>query len=62
MRWIGKEDLNDGLGGLTATLFMVAILLVLFLLVPAPRDCLIPPNAPTRGFYERCWTFWELWT
>jgi hypothetical protein len=45
---------------LTPNLFCLVILL-LFTGVPEPASCLIPPHAPTRGFYESCWTFWELW-
>lgn len=42
-------------------LFLVALLLLLVWLTPPAADCLIPPHAPTRGFYQHCWTFWELW-
>ena len=42
-------------------LLIAALFLLLAWLIPPATDCWIPPNAPTRGFYEACWTSGELW-
>ena len=46
---------------LTPNLFCLVILLSLFAGIPESVSCWLPPHAPTRGFYESCWTFWDLW-
>lgn len=45
---------------LTVWLLCLAILAVLVAVIPEPRDCFVPPNAPTRGFYGDCWTVQEI--
>lgn len=42
-------------------LFCLAILAVLVWVIPEPRSCWLPPNAPTRGIYAECWQPGELW-
>lgn len=62
VRSSNTTDLIDTLiEGLTLTLFCAVILLAMFAVVPAPESCWIPPNASTRGVYEKCWGYWELW-
>lgn len=41
-------------------LLCLAILAVLVAVIPKAQTCYLPPNAPTRGFYEACWTFEEI--
>lgn len=43
-------------------LFVVALFLLLVWLIPPASNCWLPPNSPTRGFYQSCWGFWEIWT
>lgn len=38
-------------------LLCAAILAVMVAVIPEAQECFIPPNAPTRGFYEACWSF-----
>ena len=45
----------------TLWLLCAAILLLMIYFVPEPQSCWIPPNAPTRGIYDACWEFWDLW-
>ena len=40
-------------------LCVVLLILMGWLALPA-QDCWIPPGAPTRAFYEKCWTFDEV--
>lgn len=45
----------------TLWLLCAAILLLMVYFVPEPQACFVPPNAPTRGLYDSCWGFWDLW-
>lgn len=47
----------------TISLFLLcaAIFALLTWAIPEPRNCWIPPNAPTRGIYADCWKAGELW-
>ena len=38
-----------------------ALFALIVLAIPEPETCWIPPNAPTRGFYESCWPESFLW-
>jgi hypothetical protein len=48
-------------GKVTLWLLCAVILLLMFYFVPPPESCWLPPNASTRGIYETCWGFWDLW-
>jgi hypothetical protein len=44
-------------------LLCLAILAVMVWVIPEPEsDCWLPANAPTRGIYEDCYSFWQIWT
>lgn len=45
----------------TVWLLCVAILTVMVAVIPEAQTCFIPPNAPTRGFYVKCWQEFQLW-
>ena len=49
------------MSALSLWLLCVVLLLILIWLTPPAADCFIPMHAPTRGFYESCWGFWEIW-
>ena len=42
-------------------LLFAALFALIVLAIPEPETCFIPPNAPTRGFYESCWSESFLW-
>lgn len=60
-RHVWRSIVVNGLVVVNLWLLCVLILLLLILAVPQPAKCWIPPNAPTRGIYEACWTAGELW-
>ena len=42
-------------------LFWIVLTAAVLAAVPTAADCWLPVAAPTRGFYEACWGFWEIW-
>lgn len=41
-------------------LLIIALLVLMIAAIPPPPTCFIPPGAPTRGVYEKCWTVEEI--
>lgn len=44
-------------------LLILALFALLIAVVPVQEEtCWLPPNAPTRGIYAKCWTYEEIVT
>jgi len=64
LEWAAQEGLErerELVTKITVWLLCAVILLLMAYFLPEPQACFVPPNAPTRGLYDSCWGFWDLW-